>query len=442
MDKETIIKEKDRYHEAEGTPFDSAVCPGCGCLCEDIDLTLKENQVIQTFHACAWGLSKFHLGHRFLREPKHAKLIFPSRKEPSGKSLPISYEDGFNEAASILCQAKRTVFFGLCQMTFEAQILSVSLIRHLQATVYPSEGMLLTPFFQALKTQSAGTATLEEVRQLATTLVFWGANPLHSCPRLPSRYAVFVSGINAPERHISRKAFYVDPYENDTGAFAQHIPVPPEKEQEFIDNLTEIFEEGAFTLPKELEVLTQAIEASPFVALFVGRGIAYADSPSERMKALFRLREAINKKTPCVLLPVISDFNAMGFYLALQQAGIDPTDATRIRGDLRSYRPEEGDALVCLGSDPFWFFGEEQTAAISALNLPVVAISSFQNQTTHAADLVLPVALTGVEAEGLAFRLDGIPIYLRRILPTAQPTDTTVLQALTKRITGEFPCPK
>ncbi len=437
MPDESIIKEKDRFHEAEGIPYDSAVCPGCGCLCEDIDLTLNNDQIIQTFHVCSWGLSKFHLGHRFLREPKHAKLVFPTRKEASGRPLPISYEEAYETTASILHDAMRVVFFGLCQTTFDAQMEAITLVNHLNADLYPSEGMLLTPYFKALKTQTTGMATLEEIRQLATTLIFWGVNPLHSCPRLVARYAVFVGGINAPERHMGRKVFYIDPYENDTGSFSQHIPVTPENELNMANKLTEIIEEGSFSIPTELNLLVQSIETSPFVGLFVGRGIAYSHTPQELMETLFKLRNAINKKTPCVLLPVISDFNALGLYFSMIQNGIDPSTSPYIKGDLLSYHPKRGDAIICIGSDPFWFLKEEQITAIKSLDIPIVAISSLQNQTTHAATIVIPVALTGVETEGLAFRMDGIPIYMRKVLPTAQPTDLNALKAIKERIGGK-----
>jgi formylmethanofuran dehydrogenase subunit B len=155
------------------------------------------------------------------------------------------------------------------------------------------------------------------------------------------------------------------------------------------------------------------------------------------MEALFKLRQAIARKTPCVLLPIISDFNAMGLYLALHQSGIDPSRSPQVQGDLLHYHPKSGDALLCIGSDPFWFFSDTQIEAIRASDLPVIALSALQNQTTHAADLVLPVALSGVEAEGLAFRMDGIPIYLRKILPTAQPTDRAVLRALSQNLGGD-----
>jgi len=432
LPEDAIIKEEDRFHEAEGEPINSAVCPGCGCLCEDIDLTIEDGKVVQIFNACSWGLSKFHLGHRFLRKPKRAKCVFPSREDPSGRALPISFEEAINNATARLKAAKRVVMSGLCQTTFDAQLAAISLMKRLDAVVYPSEGMLLTPFFKALKSLPYRTATLEEVRQLATTVIFWGVNPLHSCPRLVTRYAVFVAGINAPDRHISRKVFYADPYENDTGGFALRIPLTAENERDILSTLTDVIEEESFSIPKDLEAVARAIEASPFVALFVGRGIAYQENPQALMDGLVRLSNAISRRRACALLPAVSDFNAMGFYFALLQSGIDPAGDPRVKGDLREYEPAKGDVLLCVGSDPIWFFTEAQITALRSMEIPVIAVSALRNQTTHAASLVIPVAESGVEAEGLTYRMDGIPIWLKKSLPSAQPTDLAVLTALEK----------
>jgi len=434
MPEESIIKEEDRFHEAEGLPFDSAVCPGCGCLCEDIDLTLGGEEVQQVFNVCSWGLSKFHRGHRFLREPKSAKLVFPSLKRESRRAIPVSFDEAYDKAVSLIRKARRVVFFGLCQMAYEAQEVVASLIQRLDALAFPSEGMLLTPFFKAMKTYPYVSATLEEVRQLASTVLFWGANPLHSCPRLVTRYAVFVAGVNAPDRHISRKVFYADPHENDTGSFAMRIDISSETEVERLEALVEVIEQESFAIPKELDALVRAMEASPFVTIFVGRGVAYHPESQRLMDGLFKLSEVIRRRRPCVLLPIVSDFNAMGFYYACKEKGLFEDEVSLIQGDLRDYQPREGDLLFCIGSDPFWFFSEEQRSTIAKYELPVASISSLQNQTTHASSLVIPVALSGVEAEGLAFRLDGVPVWLRKVLPTAQPTDHEVLKAIEGRL--------
>ena len=437
MPEDAIIKEEDKFHEVQGDPVDSAVCPGCGCLCEDIDLTLKEGQVAQVFHACSWGLSKFHLGHRFLKEPKNAKAVVPMLRNGAGKPFPISFEEAYGKAADLLSGAARTVFLGLCQSPFGAQLKAAALIKRLGAMVYPSEGGLLTPFFNAIKHQPFRTASLEEVRQLAGTIIFWGANPLHSCPRLPARYAVFVAGINAPDRQISRKIFYADPLENDVSLFGQRIPVETENELSLLNTLNKVIEEESFAIPADIKGVVDAVSSSPFVAIFAGRGVSYGREPQVLMEGLVQLCNTINRRTPCALIPMVSDYNGMGLYYALIRAGLDLSDPDVVGSDLHQYQPRNGDVLLTMGSDPFWFFTEDQRKEILEKEIPSISISPLQNQTTHAATVVIPVAMSGVEAKGLAYRMDGFPVWLSQVVATSAPTDLTVLEAIETHLKGD-----
>ena len=47
---------------------------------------------------------------------------------------------------------------------------------------------------------------------------------------------------------------------------------------------------------------------------------------------------------------------------------------------------------------------------------PLIVIDNRKSSTTSIADVVLPTALTGIETEGLAYRLDHIPIELKKIV--------------------------
>jgi formylmethanofuran dehydrogenase subunit B len=48
--------------------------------------------------------------------------------------------------------------------------------------------------------------------------------------------------------------------------------------------------------------------------------------------------------------------------------------------------------------------------------------------------VVLPVALTGLEAADVAYRMDGLPVLLRKLLPTAFPTDREILLDLVRAV--------
>ena len=90
-----------------------------------------------------------------------------------------------------------------------------------------------------------------------------------------------------------------------------------------------------------------------------------------------------------------------------------------------------------MGSDPFWFFSDEQREGILEKGIPSISISALQNQTTHTATVVIPVAMSGVETKGLAYRMDGFPVWLSKVVATSTPTDLTVLEALEAKLDGE-----
>ena len=46
----------------------------------------------------------------------------------------------------------------------------------------------------------------------------------------------------------------------------------------------------------------------------------------------------------------------------------------------------------------------------------MILIDNKKSGTYLIADLILPTAITGIECEGLAFRLDHVPIKLKKII--------------------------
>ena len=61
-------------------------------------------------------------------------------------------------------------------------------------------------------------------------------------------------------------------------------------------------------------------------------------------------------------------------------------------------------------------------------------IDPHKNATTHLSRLQIPVAETGIDAEGTAYRMDGVPIRTRKLYESAIPNDTTVLSQIYDRI--------
>jgi formylmethanofuran dehydrogenase subunit B len=50
------------------------------------------------------------------------------------------------------------------------------------------------------------------------------------------------------------------------------------------------------------------------------------------------------------------------------------------------------------------------------MSIPIVVIDSHESLTTEVASVVIPAAIAGIEVDGTAYRMDHVPIRLRKIL--------------------------
>ena len=92
----------------------------------------------------------------------------------------------------------------------------------------------------------------------------------------------------------------------------------------------------------------------------------------------------------------------------------------------------EADAAVIIASDPAAHFPR---AAVQQLErIPVVVFDPMLSLTTEIARVVFPTACYGVDAAGTAYRMDGVPIRLRPVLPCVRPTDEDVLEQLIEAV--------
>src|ERR1700674_570744 len=78
-----------------------ATCTFCGCVCDDIDLSVKDDHIVEAKRACVLGKSWF-LNHH--TDERASCLI-------EGKPAPV--EEGIERAARILAEAKYPIVYGL-----------------------------------------------------------------------------------------------------------------------------------------------------------------------------------------------------------------------------------------------------------------------------------------------------------------------------------------
>src|SRR5258708_15852549 len=100
---------------AELKVVSNATCTFCGCVCDDMELTVEDHKITKAKNACVLGKAWF-LNHNI--EDRPVALI-------EGK--PATLEEAVERAARILAGARYPIVYGLSHTTSEAQRVAVAI---------------------------------------------------------------------------------------------------------------------------------------------------------------------------------------------------------------------------------------------------------------------------------------------------------------------------
>lgn len=417
------------------TRIESAICTGCACLCDDIDVTVVDGSIFQAANVCLWGASKF-LAHKRFHPKKERRRLSQPQVRRRGLWQGLTYEAALAEAAEMLSRARRPLIYGLTNSGSWAQEAALALARRLRARLEPADLAFKGPYFQNLINYGLFWAPLEVIRDEADTVLFWGANPLHSCPRHVVRYSIFARGrfteTGIEERHLAA----VDIYRTELAGMVElFVQMEPGQELALLRNLLAGLNGGPAAPVKGGRRLTALLREASYGVLFFGRGVSYG-APGEVLENLAALTARLNEAKPFVLFPLSADYNSAGLYqVLLRETGSAgaPDFGAGAEGPA-SYEPidlAEADALLVVGADLFWTLSGEEIRELQRRRVPVVALSPFANRTTGHADVAIPVALAGVETPELAYRMDGLPVPLPKLMASSLWPDVRVLRELT-----------
>jgi formylmethanofuran dehydrogenase subunit B len=98
-------------------------------------------------------------------------------------------------------------------------------------------------------------------------------------------------------------------------------------------------------------------------------------------------------------------------------------------------KKKDFDCSIIVGTDPISHLPHQLSSKLSLK--PMIVLDNQNSATTSLADVILPTAITGIEAEGLAYRLDQVPIELNKIVnpPSSIPSDQELLSQIIEKVT-------
>ena len=428
--------------EAGTTLIEDSTCTFCGCVCDDIDITVKDNHIVDAKRACVLGKAWFYNHHA---DDRPSCLI---------EGRPATVEEGVERAARILTDAKYPIIYGLSDTTSEAQRVAVGIGDTIGGTVDTTTSVCHGPSGMAFQDVGEVTCTLGEIANRGDLIIFWGGNPAESHPRHFTKYSLMPKGMFVPNGRKDRTAVGVDVRKTKTAkAMDLFFQIKPRSDFEALWTLLALAR-GVDVDPEQVKNdtgielsrwkdLMDRMKAAKFGVILFGMGLTMTRGKHLNSEALLCLVRDMNAFTRFVAKPMRGHGNVTGAdNVVTWQTGY-PFGVNMSRGYPRFNPGEyttsdtlargEADAALLIACDPMANFSQPARERLKAI--PYIALDPKDTPTTRAATVTFTTATYGINTPGTVYRMDDVPIFLRPAFPSSHPSDFDVLSAIQRRVT-------
>ncbi len=413
--------------------MENVTCTFCGAVCDDLYFDGDE---FRTKDFCPLGEAKFS---------RKKRIEYPTI---DGKK--VSYEEAVERAAEILHNSKRPLLFGWSSTVNEAIRLGVILAEKVRGIYDQCASVCHAPSVLAMIEEGIASGSLGQIKNRTDLAIFWGCNPVEAHPRHPTRYSVMARGLLTKGR-ADRKVVVVDVRKTVSALMASHfIQVKPGTDYLVFSAMRALMEGYEDAVPEEvggvrkekLIEFVEMIKSAKYITILFGLGIAHTRGHDRNVENVIKLVQLINRYTRCILQPMRGHFNVVGAgEVAAWECGFEwavdfsrgyprfaPSEFTGVEALLR----KDCDAALIVASDPAAHFPR---AAVEQLKrIPVIQIDPFPNMTTLLSKVVIPCAISGIEAEGTAYRMDGVPIRVKKVVESEYWSDEEILEKMLEKV--------
>jgi formylmethanofuran dehydrogenase subunit B len=392
-------------------------CLGCGCVCDDIDVTIRQGRIVDTGRACPLGAAWFGDGSA------------PSSARVDGRDASLA--DALLAAARLLKNARRPLVYLAPGLSCESQRAAVGVADHCRAVLDNVSSLTVLPSVLAGQEIGRATATLGEVRNRADVVVIWDVDAARY-PRLAERYAIEPSGLDVPEGRRGRRVLSVTVRAAAWPDADQHVPITRADEVPTLDVLAAVLNG---TTPRTGEGQVWSVASAVADVLLTARyaavladvePVAVAGGPpipSGRAAALWRLSHALNERIRGAVIALRAGGNRTGAESVMTSHTGYPI-AVDFAGGAPRYRPHDGSAAARLAAgavDAVLVAGDARTldadlrVRLAALSVIVLGPDSTDGPLSGCR-VAIDTARAGVHEPGTALRLDDVPLPLRALL--------------------------
>ena len=467
----------------------SVTCPVCGSFCDDIEIVLDDNnKIIEARNACAMGAAKF------LNYSTHRTKTPLIRK--NGELVEATMDEAIEKAAQILVDAHYPILYGWSNTCCEAQRVGVELAEEVGGVLDNTATVCHGPSILGVQSVGIPSATLGQMRHRADLIIYWASNPWDAHPRHPERYTMFSDGRfekSAWSQYLSklrgemskkkiqrasnlvlkkdfcfteceseglpcnmyqnkRRTIVIDVRKTRTADAADcFLQVEPGKDYELMQALRVLVNDGELDvdevagIPVEtLEDLVDVMISCKLGIIFFGLGLTMSKGKHRNIDTAISLTRDLNNRTKFLIMPMRGHYNVTGANVVFTWQTGYPFAVDLSNGYPR-YNPgetsstdilrrDEADAMLVIASDPVAHFPRASSKNIA--KHPLISIDPEVTPTTMLADVILPPAFVGIETEGTAYRMDHVPLPLKKLVepPEGFLSDKEILRKLLQKV--------
>lgn len=410
-------------------------CTVCGCVCDDLRLTIHNGEIVQADRACS------------LAEPWFLTSPHPAWPRFSVNGQSVTQAEAITEAARLLQEAQYPLIYGLSRSTTEGQRAAVALAEQIGGTIDTSASTGHAPSIMALQQVGESTCTLGEVKQRADLVIFWGADPVVThprhieryCPPRPGRHTIVIDSSETETAKIADEFLAVPADQHWETLWALRLLLAGEAKHLEIDAKRQA--ELGIDMPR-LGKLVERMKSCQFGIIFFGRGVTRTPRADRTIQAMLQLVTDLNNHTRFYARRMRRFGDVAGADSVLTWQTGYPFGVNFSTGYPR-YNPGEftgPELLAHKHVDLALIVGSE-----TAKDLPAAAMAHLQSIPVILLDplgltpIVPPsvhftTAVYGIHRPGTAYRMDEVPIPLRTILDSDLPSDGEVLQQISSNL--------
>lgn len=421
---------------------EDVVCSFCGDLCDYLVIEVEGNKIIRNVGGCAISSAKFLNYHRH-------RILKPYVRE-GGKLIEVSLDEALDKAAELLVNSKYPLIFGLSSTDVETNKYAIELAELTHGVVDNTSVFCHGPTTLAVQEVGTVRCTFGVVINLADLIVFWGCNPLEAhvnhIARNVLREGRFVKG------RKERRVVVVDTRRIPTANLADlFIQVESGRDYELLTALRMAIKELDIEVPtiagvprEEVLKLAEMMRTARYGVIFFGVGLTMTGAKYRNLVAVLRLVQELNEWTKFAVIPMRGHYNVAGanqvslwttcYPYAVSYARGFPKMITGVTSSTDLLANGDVDAALIIASDPVAHLPKKAVEHLS--KIPVIVIDAKWSLTTAFADVIIPGAYVGIECEGMAYRMDELPIRLKKVVdpPPGVLPDSEVLRRLIEKV--------